>query len=353
MSCRLIPHDIRRRCVPVAIGLAWLVLALAPAARAQAPSGDGYVMPPASVQELFARDKNIATLDRLSPDGDHFLIPLENELSTLELMSQRTLRLGMLEITPATNREWHLSTDGNYGVEIYSLRDRRTRRVTLPDGIFVSDYVWSPDGRRLAFLAHLAGGTQVWTADAATGEAGPLSEAWVMATLAGTRGFRDQGGSKLLQWTPDGGVLTLLVPEDRGPEPAASDVPSGPIVRRTRDKATPTSTLRFLLRTPHDGALFKYYTTAQLARLDRGRAARPIGEPAMYTGVLAESQTAATSSASASSSRSPTSPATRASGASWRCSTRAAACCRRSAGRRCRRGSGAAGAARETTVPAR
>ena len=78
---------------------------------------DGYVLPPASVQELFSRDKNIATLDRLSPDGDHFLIPKFQELTDLKLMSQRTLRLAMLEFVPAVNREWRLATYGNDGAQ--------------------------------------------------------------------------------------------------------------------------------------------------------------------------------------------------------------------------------------------
>src|SRR5215207_5468939 len=85
------------------------LLAIAAPAAAQSMERDGYVLPPASVQELFRRDKNIATLDRLSPDGDHFLIPKFQELTDLKTMSQRTLRLAMLELVPAVNREWRLA----------------------------------------------------------------------------------------------------------------------------------------------------------------------------------------------------------------------------------------------------
>jgi len=112
--------------LPLRLALALALTALmVPPALAQAPPGDGYVLPPAPVQELFDRDKNIATLDRLSPDGDHFLIPLTQELSNLETMSERTLRLAMLEFTPRSNREWNLSTNGDYGLSIYSLKARR------------------------------------------------------------------------------------------------------------------------------------------------------------------------------------------------------------------------------------
>ena len=248
-------------------------------------SRDTYVLPPESVQQLFDRDKNLARLDRMSPDGSHFVIPLSNELSSLESMAQRTLRLGMLELVPHVNREWRLATYGVYGLDIYSLNERRRLSIDLPDDIFVSDVIWSPDGAQIAFLAHLAERTQVWTADVSTGDARPLGEAAVMATLAARRQFGASAPSQLLQWRPDGSVLALLVPFNRGPEPQAATIPTGPVVRRTREKPTPTRTLPFLLRTPHDEALFRYYTTAQLAILVPGGPARPIGEPAMYVSI--------------------------------------------------------------------
>ncbi len=118
---------------------------------------DGYVLPPASVQELFRRDKNIAALDRLSPDGDHFLIPKFQELTDLKLMSQRTLRLAMLELVPAVNREWRLATYGNKGLSLYSLEgaphairssSRRARSSATCAG--------RRTAAQLAFVAHLA-----------------------------------------------------------------------------------------------------------------------------------------------------------------------------------------------------
>ncbi len=52
-------------------------------------------------------------------------------------------------------------------------------------------------------------------------------------------------------------------------------MPAAPIIRRSRDKETPTTTQPFLLRTPNDERLFKYYTTAQLAILCAGPRAAP------------------------------------------------------------------------------
>src|SRR5262245_1655210 len=223
-------------------------------------ANDRYILPPPIIQDYINKDKNLATLDQMSPDGDHFLITSTTELSSLQLMSQKIYRLASLKITPATNRELDHSTYGIYALKIYSLKTRTMRTVALPPGTFVSDTVWSPDGSRLAFLAHLTKGSQVWIADAQTGEAKALSDTLVMATLA----KKPEGGrggnvpSRMLQWLPDGSIVTLLVPSGRGPEPALNPIPSSPLIRRTPDKPTPTATQPFLLESRHDQDLFRY-----------------------------------------------------------------------------------------------
>jgi dipeptidyl aminopeptidase/acylaminoacyl peptidase len=263
--------------------LIWTCVA---AAAGQSMAQDGYVLPPDSVQELFRRDKNVPQLNRLSPDGNHFVIPLFQELTDLKLMSQRTLRLAMLEFVPEVNREWRLATYGNYALDFYSLSERRRYPVKLPAQTFVSDMRWSPDGSQLAFIAHRETMSQVWTADVRTGEARAVSDLPVMATLVARPGgggeAPETAGGRMLQWLPDGSLLTVIVPADRGREPAAPAVPTAPIIRRSRGKETPTPTLPFLLRTARDEQLFKYYTTAQLAILAPGRTPRLVGRPAMY-----------------------------------------------------------------------
>lgn len=259
----------------------------AASAPAKAEAKPGYILPAEAVQELFRRDKHLTALDQPSPDGDHFAVPHFQELSSLKLMAQRTLRLGMLELCPEVNREWRLCTFGNDGLRIFSLKDRRLVDVAIPAGTFVSDLRWSPDGTRLAFLAHLPTATQLWIADARTGKAEAASTVPIMATLAQRGGGGNPNAadtdSLMLQWLPDGSLLTLMVPPSRGAEPVDTAVPTGPVVRRTRDRATPTTTQPFLLKSPYDHALFKYYTTAQLVSIAPGRAPRAIGAPAMYT----------------------------------------------------------------------
>jgi dipeptidyl aminopeptidase/acylaminoacyl peptidase len=270
------------------VGAAFLTTQLPaqePAAPTANPDASGYVLPPASIQRLFETDKNYATLDYLSPDGDHFLVPHVTELSTLDLMSRTTYRLAELELRPATDRLWHLDTWGVDGFRFYSLNERRYIAADLPAGSFASDFTWSPDGSQIAYLAHLTTHTEVWIADAATGRTQSLSSARVLATIGTSSRGQGHQPSNMLQWTPEGTLITMLVPADRGPEPSRNPVPAGPRVRSTRDGPTRTPTYPNLLEDAHDEMLFERYTTSQIAELALGQAPRPIGEPGMYQSI--------------------------------------------------------------------
>ncbi len=126
---------------------------------------EAYLKPPASVQDLLTRDRHYDTLNNLSPDGTHFLIPISSQFSSLKLMTQKTYRLGMLEICPDVNREWRLSTYGTKKLKIYSLSQRKSWNIGLPENIFVSDMTWSQDGKKIAFDSDRMGNFDIWVMD--------------------------------------------------------------------------------------------------------------------------------------------------------------------------------------------
>ncbi len=249
------------------------------------PDSPRYVQAPAEIARILQSDKNYATLNNMSPDGDHFLVPHETELSTLELMAKTTYRLGELELRPETDRLWHLDTYGIDGVRFYSLRDRRYVDVDLPDGSFASDFTWSPDGERIAFIAHLPTHSELWIADASTGDTRSLSSRRVLATVGTSANGQGSRASDMVQWTPEGTLLTLLVPADRGPEPVEDPIPHGPLTRSTREEPTSTRTFPNLLEDPHDEDLFEFYTRSQLAEIGTDGSVRDLGEPAMYESI--------------------------------------------------------------------
>jgi dipeptidyl aminopeptidase/acylaminoacyl peptidase len=267
-------------------------LVIAPAGLAQEregptenPDASRYIRPPEAIERILLSDKNYAVLNYISPDGDHFLIPHINELSTLELMSKETYRLGELELRPHTDRLWHLDTYGIDGFRVFSLSERRFIEVDLPAGSFASDFTWSPEGARIAFLAHLPTHTEAWIAHASTGRTESLGRARVLATIGTSARGQGAGPSNMLQWTPEGTVITLLVPSDRGPEPARDPIPAGPLTRRTREEATSTRTFPYLLEDRHDEVLFEHFARSQITELRPGGSAKALGEPGMYESI--------------------------------------------------------------------
>jgi len=246
----------------------------------------GYALPPAIVQDFFSRDTNFANLDHPGPDGRTFLVPLSTELSTLARLGEPTARLAELELRLEVRRPWHLDTYGIHGFRFYHLDDRRFVDVRLPESSFASDFMWSPDGRQVAFLLHPHGApTALWVADVRTGAARAVTSAPVNA-LVGTRS-QGQGSrpSDMIQWTPDGTLLTLLVPERPGMPPVRPAVPATPGIRRTPEEPVPSRTLPNLLKDDHDADVLAYYAQSQIAEITLNGRVRRLGDVGMWTSI--------------------------------------------------------------------
>ena len=118
-------QTVPRQAIYALIGLVILLLFTPLWAQEDKLYEEGYLLPSELVQDFMNRDGHTNTLNNISPDGIHFMIPVSEYFSSLKLMTQRTLRLGMLEICPDVSRSWRLSTYGNTGIKIYSLEQRQ------------------------------------------------------------------------------------------------------------------------------------------------------------------------------------------------------------------------------------
>ncbi len=242
-----------------------------------------YELPSEAMQELFTRDKNYTTLDARSPDGRYFLVPRYTELSTVANMGRPTQRLAGLELRGQRNRTWRLDTYGVTGASVFDLESGAEQALRLPDDSFYSDFVWAGDGTSVAVVRHGPETSELWMAEVAGG-AHRLGAIEVQATLATRVERRTPRHSLMIQTTPDGGVITLAVPSDRGAVPQRG-LARGPVVRRTRGAAKPNPTYPFLLEDAHEEELFRYYTTSQLTRIGADGTATALGDPGMFTRV--------------------------------------------------------------------
>jgi hypothetical protein len=83
---------------------------------------------------------------------------------------------------------------------------------------------------------------ELWTADAATGQAKPIPGALLNDVL-----------SSEITWLHDNRhILTLLAPEGRGPAPALPRAPVGPNVQESSGRLSQMATFQDLLTSPHD-----------------------------------------------------------------------------------------------------
>jgi dipeptidyl aminopeptidase/acylaminoacyl peptidase len=258
----------------------WFAVALpsgAVVAQEELITQEGWARPPAVIERavLAPRHENV-TLSNQSPNQRYFLQQQSDGMPTMASFARPHLWLGGLQVDPAANRVRTFSTRGAVGLSVLEWESGRTIDVQVPRGATVTGAQWSPDGSRIAYFANFDDATHVYVAELPAGRSRQVTRTPVLATL-----------NTSLEWTPDGrGIVTVLVPQNRGRAPQAPAVPAGPAVRLTSEGENRLRTYASLLEWPHELDQLEYYTTGQLAIVDVGsRAERRVGAPAMIRSV--------------------------------------------------------------------
>jgi dipeptidyl aminopeptidase/acylaminoacyl peptidase len=249
-----------------------LALAVLCAVPVFAQTGMRYQKPPQPVEDVLNAPPTPNVL--LSPQRDYMLLVESPRYPAIADLAQPMLRLAGTRINGNTNGP-HLSARA-YKLTLKAVQGGAERVIALPAGARVAGVAWSADGKMLAFSNTLADGIELWVCDVATAKARVVKGARLNTAVGG--GF---------QWMPDQRtLLAQLVPDKRGPAPAASSAPDGPNVQESAGKPGPVRTFQDLLKTPHDEQLFEYYATSQLALIDAnsGKITK-VGAPAIFNTV--------------------------------------------------------------------
>jgi dipeptidyl aminopeptidase/acylaminoacyl peptidase len=194
-------------------------------------------------------------------------------MPSIAYLAEPILRIAGMRITPAYNSRQVLSF--STGISLKDMKTGVLRRVALPDGAKFTFPSWSPDGKTIALFRYVEGGVELWAVDVATAAAKALTPAAVNAILGG------------IDWAPDGRrIVVPLVPEGRGPAPAAPRVPIGPEIQVSGGKEAKAATYQDLLKNAFDEVLFDHYATSQLALIDAATGAvRRIGPAGIFDAI--------------------------------------------------------------------
>src|SRR6476661_2450823 len=256
-----------RQALALAPVLAILLAAAGRAAPAAAAADNAYRMPPKVLVDII--DAPLTPAVQLDPRREWLLLLDRSSLPPISELAERELRLGGLRFRPQN----HAPSRGAYftGLRLLRLSDLSERRVSgLPEGARITSLQWSPDGSRVAFTNVRPDGVELWVAESATAEARRLA------------GGLNLTASTQPAWLADSRTLVCtLVDPDLGPEPQASEVPTGPVIRESSGHAAPARTFQDLLKSPSDEALFEHYLTSRVARVTLDGKVTPIGAPGL------------------------------------------------------------------------
>jgi dipeptidyl aminopeptidase/acylaminoacyl peptidase len=213
-----------------------------------------YKQPPKDVVAIL--DAPAPPLAIASPTRDALLLVEVRPYPSIEVLAEPVLRVAGLRINPRVGCSQR--TLQYTGMTIQPLDSSPARRVALPADASIQRPHWSNDGTKIAFARDVDDRVELWIADAATGQVKPI---------AGAR-LNDVLEDKITWLSDNRHVLAVLVPEGRGPAPAAGRAPIGPNVQESSGRVSQMATFQDLLTNPHDEDLFQHFATSQLARID-------------------------------------------------------------------------------------
>ncbi|MFM8302103.1 MAG: S9 family peptidase, partial [Gemmatimonadota bacterium] len=239
----------RRSTLRAAAILAGLVLALTPlVTRAQ----DGYRQPPTAVAQIL--DAPALPTVMVTPDRKHLMLLDRPGLPSIAEIAAPEYRVAGIRLDPRTSGPSRQNPARGLSIMSMEGGDATPFAMSLPAGAGIGNLTWAPSGARFAFVVSTEDALTLWVGDTRTRSARQVTSRRLNAVLGAP-----------CDWAGDEALVCTFIPQDRGAEPKAPSVPSGPIAQEAltgrEDRA---ATYQDLLKSPHDEAIFAHYATSQL-----------------------------------------------------------------------------------------
>jgi len=244
-----------------------LTLAVGTTATALAQEEEGYRLPPDAIADIVTRAPPPAI--SISPDRDQLLLMDRESLPPVAELARPMEKLAGLRLDASINDRY--GTRSIVGLTIRDIDGGNEQTISVPAEADLSDFVWSPDGNHVAFTHTYDDGMALMVLDTASGETTTLLDRGVNPIFQGPR------------WLPDGRLMVLVSPNERGPIPVESRTPAGPAIQDAAGgEEAQTRTYQDLLENPHDEALFEWLAVSEPVIFSLDGSSEIVGEPRIY-----------------------------------------------------------------------
>ena len=255
------------------VALVTLVSVASLVSLSSAHAQDGYRQPPTAVAQIL--DAPALPSVVVTPDRKHLLLLDRPGLPSIAEIAAPEYRVAGIRLDPRTSGPSRQNPARGLSLMPIDGGASTPIAMSLPAGAGVGNVTWSPNGARFAFVVSTSDALTLWVGDLRTRSAKQLSTRRLNAVLGAP-----------CDWAGDEALVCTFVPQDRGAEPQAPPVPSGPIAQEAltgrEDRA---ATYQDLLKNPHDEAIFAHYATSQLARVSLDGTVTPIGPAGIVSAV--------------------------------------------------------------------
>jgi dipeptidyl aminopeptidase/acylaminoacyl peptidase len=236
-----------------------------------------YQLPPELMVKLIdaAPTPSISLSPAHAAGPRRILIEQSSSLPTLADLAEPELRLAGLRFNPkvgAPSRTRYYVSLKLQELPGSGEKAPETAITGLPAKLHILYTKWSPDGRHIAAVNQDAAGLSLWIIDVARAHATQLPGIRPNAVLTDP-----------ITWLNDSALAVLTMPADRGPAPARSEVPTGPVIEENLGKATPAPTYEDLLKSPYDEQVFAFHATSQITEVQITGSAKKLGKPGVFS----------------------------------------------------------------------
>ena len=230
-----------------------------------------YQRPPKILEDLLLAPPTPTV--SIDDKANYMLVMERSQYPDVEELAQPELRIAGLRINPRNFGPSRSNYITNF--KIKNIKTGKEMQVSgLPSNLKGGSPTWNPSQTKIAFSNSLNDRIDLYEVDVKTGIAKKINKRALNLALGSYR-YHD-----------DATLMYEVTLATAGAAPKESVAPSGPVIQENLGKAAPSRTYQDLIKSPHDEALFAFYSTTQPV-MNKAGVETNFGKPGIYTTISA------------------------------------------------------------------